>query len=72
MITDFDETLGLIEFDSAQPYTVTVNGLGQGTIHLATAYPFGEVSVLQGSHTIFSPILMHSDGVFTVNQEPRH
>src|SRR4029079_8196053 len=68
VITDFDETLGLIELDSAQPYTITVNGLGQGTIHLATQYPFAEVTALQGSHTIFSPILMHKDAVFSVNQ----
>jgi hypothetical protein len=68
VLTDHDETLGAMTFNSAQPYTVTVTGNGEGTIHLATRYLFGEITDLQGDHTVFSPIFMHSSGVFTVTQ----
>jgi dockerin type I repeat protein len=66
VLTDHDQTLGAITLNSAQPYTITVTGNGEGTIHLATRYAFGEVTDLNGNHTIFSPIFAHNDAVFTV------
>ena len=68
VITDADETVGVLTLNSAQPYTITVSGNGEGTIHLATRYTAAEVNVLQGSHTIFSPLELHNDTVFTVTQ----
>lgn len=68
VITDADETLGVLTINSAQPYTITVSGNGEGTIHLATSYTASQVNVLQGSHTIFSPLELHNDAVFTVSQ----
>ena len=68
VITDHDQTIGQMSFDSTGPYTVTVSGNGEGTIHLATRYLFNEVNVLSGSHTVFSPLFMHNDTVFSVNQ----
>ncbi|HRK29637.1 MAG TPA: PEP-CTERM sorting domain-containing protein [Tepidisphaeraceae bacterium] len=58
---DADQTVGAILFDSAQPYTISPDGLGQGTFQMATRYLFNEVTSLQGNHTINSPINLYND-----------
>src|SRR5205823_10675746 len=63
---DADEQVGAIVFDSANSYTITPNGNGQGTLQFDTRYFNTEISVLQGSHTIASPIKMYKDMVVTV------
>lgn len=69
VIADHDETLGAIIFDSTQPYTLTVNGGGEGTLHMASRYLQSEVHVIKGNHTIFNPMIFHvgSDALVTVD-----
>jgi hypothetical protein len=68
VIADLDFTLGNHVIDSTQPYTLTVNGGGQGTLNLASRYPLAEVTVANGSgHVIFNPIIFRtgSDALLT-------
>jgi hypothetical protein len=69
VIADADETLGAMIFDSSQPYTVTVNGGGQGTLHLASRYTQSELRVMQGQHTVFCPVIFEagSDALLTAD-----
>jgi hypothetical protein len=63
---DLDQTAGVIIFDSASSYKISPDGNGQGTLQMATKYFNSEVTVLQGSHTIYSPMVLHKDIVATV------
>lgn len=66
IILDLDQTAGVIIFDSANSYAITPDGNGQGTLQMATKYFNTEVTVQQGSHTIFSPMILYNDMVVTV------
>ncbi len=59
--TDLDQTVGAMLFDSAQSFTVQPGGLGQGTLQMDTRWLANEITVLQGSHTIISPINTYKD-----------
>src|SRR5206468_8324057 len=58
--------MGAIVFDSAASYLLAPNGGGTGTIQFDTRYFNTDIQVLQGSHTIASPIKMYKDMVVTV------
>ncbi len=68
VIADADETLGRIIFDSTQSYTLTVNGGGQGTLHMASRSVNAEIHDEVGNHTIYCPVFFQTDALLTVDQ----
>jgi hypothetical protein len=66
VVVDADYQVGAIVFDSPASYLLAPNGGGTGTLQFDTRFSNTEISVLQGSHTIASPIKMYKDLAITV------
>lgn len=66
IVTETDQALGAMVFDSPGSYTIQPDGAGQGTLQVDTRWFRNEITVLQGSHTIASPMNLYKDTTIDV------